>query len=162
MSKTYIGIDNGTTGSIGIIGENEVIFTLTPSKSEQSYTKSKGNISRIDYKKIYNILEPWKDNCHVMIERPMVNPGRFKATVSALRALEATLIALEVLEIPHEYIDSKEWQKELLPKGIKGPAELKKASLDIGCRLFPQFKDLIIKQKDADGILIAEFCKRTR
>ena len=61
----------------------------------------------------------------------------------------------------YEYIDSKEWQKVLLQKGVKGP-ELKKASQDIGCRLFPKLKDIIIKQKDADGILIAEYCKRVR
>ena len=45
------------------------------------------------------------------------------------------------------YIDSKEWQKELLPSGCKGE-ELKTASRDIGCRLFPKYKDLIIKLID--------------
>ena len=56
------------------------------------------------------------------------------------------------------YVDSKDWQKVLLPKGTKGSDELKKASLDIGNRLFPQFADN--KHKDRDGILIAEYGRR--
>jgi len=63
---------------------------------------------------------------------------------------------LEDAQWPYEYIDSKEWQKVLLPKGIKGSDELKKASLDIGKRMFPTLK---IK-KDADGLLIAEYLRR--
>jgi hypothetical protein len=86
----------------------------------------------------------------------MVNSTRFNATLSAIRALEATLIALERSQFPYEYIDSKEWQKVLLPKGLKGSDELKAASLDIGKRLFPS---LDIK-KDADGLLIAEYMRR--
>ena len=159
--KTYIGIDNGVSGTIGIISEKGVSFLETPSKVEQSYTKKKGNITRIDFQKLYILLKGMKD-CHVMVERPMVNPARFKATVSALRAMEATLIVLEILKMPYEYIDSKEWQKALLPQGIKGEAELKKASVDIGRRLFPQHENLIVKHKDADGLLIAEYCKRNR
>ena len=92
----------------------------------------------------------------VLIERPMVNPARFLASTSALRALEATLIVVEELKLPVRYLDSKEWQSEILPKGVEGPDELKAASLDIGQRLFPslQFK------KDADSILIAEWARR--
>jgi hypothetical protein len=74
-----------------------------------------------------------------------------------VRALEATLIALEEMEWPYSYIDSKEWQKVMLPSGLKGSDLLKKASLDVGKRLFPT---LNIK-KDADGLLIAEYMRRT-
>ena len=97
----------------------------------------------------------------VFLERPFT--GKFnKANVSAARALESTLIALERMELPFEYVDSKEWQKEMLPKGIKGTPELKKASLDIGCRLFPKHKEKIKKHGDADGLLIAEYYRRNR
>jgi len=160
--KNWIGIDNGTSGTIGIINEKESVFMPTPIKSEQSYTKKKQNISRVRFQTLYNFLKPYSEDCHVMIERPMVNPGRWAATVSALRALEATVIVLEILRTPFEYLDSKAWQKELLPKGVKGAPELKKASMDIGKRLFPQFEDFIVKHGDADGILIAEYCKRNR
>ena len=80
--------------------------------------------------------------------------------MSALRALESTLVVLELLKFSHTFIDSKEWQKVLLPKGVKGTVEQKKASLDIGCRMFPQFEKEFKKQKDADGLLIAEYCRR--
>lgn len=162
MSKFFIGIDNGVSGSIGIVSDNDSTFIESPKISQQSYTKKKKNISRIDWKSMHAILSEFKGkNCMVLLERPMVNPGRFLATTSALRALEATLIVIEQLELPHAYIDSKEWQKILLPKGIKGSDELKKASMDIGCRLFPKHNDLIKKHKDADGLLIAEYCRRT-
>ena len=71
--------------------------------------------------------------------------------------LEATIIVLELLKIPFEYIDSKAWQRELLPKGLR-KEELKKASLDVGRRLFPQID--WTKFKDADGLLIAEWGRR--
>lgn len=169
MSKIYIGIDNGVSGSIGIITPDQNYFFETPTITQQNYTKKKRNISRIDTillcDAIVNcskdiIINP--DNCFALLERPMVNPGRFQATTSALRALEATLILIEQLKLPYSYIDSKEWQKVLLPKGIKGSDELKKASVDIGCRTFPQHSQLIKKHKDADGILIAEYCRRTK
>ncbi len=157
----YIGIDNGITGSIGIIlNDRTPLFYKIPTRSEQDYTKAKKNITRIDQKGLLALINYPSAKVKVVIERPMVNPTRFKATTSALRALESTLIIVETLEIPHEYVDSKQWQKELLPKGVKGTLELKKASLDIGCRLFPKLKKEIQKHGDADGLLIAEYCRR--
>ena len=154
--KNYLGIDNGVTGSIGIILDNEYNYFKTPVKKELSYTKTKQWLNRIDFdilKKDLNIY-----NIHLaVIERPMVNPGRFKATMSAMRALEATQIILEQLKIPYQWIDSKEWQKAMLPAGLE-KEELKEASLQIGKRLFPNIKwdDF----DDADGILIAEYARR--
>jgi hypothetical protein len=166
MNKTYIGIDNGVTGSIGIIyPDNKYIFFKTPVKIEQSYTKTKQNISRIDIIKLKVLFALYlknieRENMNVMIERPMVNPTRFKATVSGIRALEATIILMEQLCISYNYIDSKEWQRKLLPKNCKGE-ELKLASLSVGKRLFPLCEEQIIKQKDADGLLIAEYMRRS-
>ena len=162
-----IGIDNGISGSIGVLSTDKNIaeFIFPPVKSEQNYTKTKKNITRIDYPKLveyFTKYAEWPDGVHVMLERPMVNPGRLQATFSALRAMEATLIMLEQLCLSYEYMDSKAWQKLLLPQGTKGSDELKKASHDIGIRLFPQFKDAIEKQGDADGLLIAEYCRRVR
>ena len=161
MNKTYIGIDNGVTGAIGILtGAGERFLIPTPVKKEQSYTKTKQNISRIDFMKLYDILKKYNDNSLIAIERPFVNPSGFKATVSAMRALEATLIAIEMLDISYIYVDSKEWQKQLLPAGYKGK-ELKRVSGEIGQRLFPELTDEINRQKDADALLIAEFARRS-
>lgn len=158
--KTAIGIDNGPTGTIGIITPNFNIFIETPIKKEQNYTKKKGNISRIDVIKLFDLFKDL-ENCFALLERPFVNSKMFNATLSSVRALEATLNVIELLKIPYQYIDSKEWQKELLPQGTKGTPDLKKASMDIGCRFFPNHSELIAKHGDADGILIAEYCRRT-
>jgi hypothetical protein len=161
--KTYIGIDNGVTGSIGVISGSDYLFERTPTIKQQSYTKTKKNISRIDFFILKIFFENRMSLLHenlVLIERPMVNPTRFSATLSAMRALESTLICLEELNLPYQYIDSKEWQKALLPKGCKGTAELKQASRDIGRRLFPKLN--IKDREDADGILIAEYARRNK
>ncbi len=163
MSKISIGIDNGVSGTIGIIDDTGSIFIETPTISQQNYTKKKANVTRINWQALYDILQPCVGtNCFILLERPMVNPTRFMATTSALRSLEATLTVIEYLKLPHAYVDSKEWQKVLLPQGIKGSDEMKKASLDIGCRLFPQHSDLIKRHKDADGLLMAEYCRRVK
>src|SRR3972149_10985020 len=155
--KTYIGIDNGVTGSVCILKDNNVYYVPTPVKVEQSYTKTKQIISRVDYYKLRNwlmdIIFP-SEGIFCLIERPMVNPGRFKATASALRALEATMIVLEGLNIRFQFIDSKEWQREFLPTGVEKDG-LKKAAVDVSRRLFPD-----VKVKDVDSILIAEFARR--
>jgi len=156
--KTYIGIDNGPTGTIGLIGDFGAEFYHTPSKKVQDYTKRKKGISRIQVLQLNKILKRHKPSI-ALLERPMVNPKRFTATETALRAHEATLIILEANNIPVQFIDSKDWQRVMLPRGCK-EGELKTASVDIGCRLFPQFKDMIVKHGDADGLLIAEWGKR--
>lgn len=166
MRTFYIGIDNGVSGSIGIINTEtqEVRYHPTPVKSEFNYTKEKAKLNRIDrtkLKAIFNSLHPNgiaavpKEQIIVLLERPMVNPKRWKASVSALRALESTLTVFEDLAIPFQYIDSKEWQKTMLPKGTAGE-ELKEASLQVSRRLFPNL-DI---NKDGDGLLIAEWARR--
>lgn len=162
---TFIGFDNGVTSEgIGVISSDPscppILYKL-PVKKELSYTKEAKNISRINFEDLCSIIEEVYNNTKdksllAGLERPMVNGARFNASLSAVRALEATLIVLEKYKIPYQYIDSKEWQKELLPKGLKGTDQLKQASLDIGKRLFPNLK----LKKDADGLLIAEYLKR--
>lgn len=162
--KIYIGIDNGVTGTIGWVADFGSGIRVTPAISEQSYTKAKNIIGRIDHVQLRIHLRSIIGNvppadCIAVIERPMINPMRFKASVSAARALEATLCVIEDLQIPHMYADSRSWQKKLLPQGCEGK-ELKTASRDIGCRLFPHCADVIDNHKDADGLLIAEWARR--
>ena len=164
-TKLYIGIDNGVTGTIGCIFKDKTWFFKTPVKIEQNYTKAKGNISRVVYKILLSqlkdiIIECDSPSIMCLIERPMINPTRFKASISAVRALETTLDVIEELKFPYQYEDSKAWQRELLPFGVKGDVALKAASKTIGNRLFPQHSALITKHKDADGMLMAEYCRR--
>lgn len=156
--RYFIGIDNGVSGAIGLINADTGEYKLirTPVKKELNYTKAKAYINRVnavELTKILSVANP--QTSVVMIERPMVNPSRFVATISAIRALEATQTVLEQIGLSYSFLDSKQWQKELLPSGLKGE-ELKSASLDVGKRLFPRIEG---KHPDYDGILIAQFCK---
>ena len=153
--KAYIGIDNGVSGTIAILTDNETIFVKTPVKKEQDYTKAKKIITRVNVSALKELLASFADDAFILLERPLVNPKMFAATASALRCHEAELTVIEMLGIPFQFIDSKEWQKALLPKGCD---DTKKASLDIGNRLFPQFREF--KHPDRDALLIAEYAKR--
>jgi len=159
----YCGIDNGVTGTIGLVSNDKSLFYLTPVKLVTNYQKENKNINRIDVLRFLSIFSDYPStSVKVFIERPMVNSTRFTSSISAVRALEATLICLEELGLGYEYVDSKPWQKDMLPSGIKGGPALKKASMDAGIRLFPQFKEMFEKHGDADGILIAEWARRNK
>lgn len=154
-----IGIDNGVTGTIGVISQAGCkLFKPTPTKKELSYTKTKKYITRVDGVALSKLLLPFilLGKTFVYIERPFIHPKMFTATLSSFRALEATLIIIESLQLPYEYVDSKQWQSVMLPKGIKGRVDLKKASLQIGTRLFPKEAEQN-KFDDFDGLLIAEW-----
>jgi hypothetical protein len=154
----YCGIDNGVSGSIGLLYPNGAnYFVLTPVVKELSYTKEKQFIHRINWKELRANIPPMS---FVLIERPMVNPKAFTATSSALRALEATLIIVEMLECEFIYIDSKEWQREFIASSVIGHDNLKEASKKIGINLFPNHTTKITKHGDADGLLIAEYGRR--
>ena len=168
MGKVYCGIDNGVSGSIGVFCEKAdkeyMLFYPTPTIECQDYTKKLKRLRRIDVHKMTGIFETAKamdpeGSYLAVIERPFVNPGMFNATLSSVRCLEATLIILESLKIPYMFIDSKQWQKDLLPAGCQ-KEQLKIASRDIGIRTFPEYKEQIEKQKDADSILIALWAHR--
>ena len=157
-----IGIDNGVSGQIGAVYTNgDASLYATPTMKLLHYTKQKQYFTRINTPELAVILKSivekglWQ--AFVLLERPMVNPTRFKATESALRSYEATLIVIENLKIGYRVVDSKEWQKKMLPEGLKGP-ELKKASLAVGMRTFPQID--FSKFDDADGLLLAEYGRR--
>lgn len=156
--RAYVGIDNGVSGSIGIIYEDGAYeFHQTPVKKVLDYTKEKKYINRIEGASLIQLLSGLGRGSMVMVERPMVNPSRFVPTMSAIRAYEATITILETLGLPYEVIDSKSFQKLYLPIGIKGD-DLKPASLEVGNRLFPETK--ANKHKDRDGMLIAAYCKQ--
>lgn len=153
-----LAFDNGVTGALATCNtvSNIITFNLSKDyvKSVQSYTKIKKNITRIDCFKLTSLVKSAiqvSTNPVAIIERPMVNPRRFVASCSALRALEATLVVLENLSIPVVYCDSKEWQHKLFEKNPTG--DTKEKSRETGLKLYPQFTDKINKQ-DADALLI--------
>jgi len=162
MNKIYVGIDNGVSGSITFLTDSTVNYYKTPVKNCMNYTKKIKWLNRIDTKRLRQIFLDYLFDqnlevkpCLCLIERPMINPARFQASMSAIRALEATLIVLEELDIPYMYIDAKEWQKMFLPKGIKGASKVKKATKEVIKRMYP-----FIKENDVDSVLIAEYGRR--
>jgi len=168
----YIAIDNGVSGSVALVKSNgKAFYQKTPTRKELNYTKRRRYINRIDFDKMYAILESFYGEClgqvRCLVERPMVNPQRFLASLSAVRSLEATLLVLEKLKIPYWFIDSKQWQRSMLPAGFLrtrgfkiNKSELKEASLIIGRRMFPQL--VTDKMKDCDSLLLAEWGRRSK
>lgn len=161
-------MDNGVSGGFALISPagTPVVFS-TPVFETFGYQKAAKKFNRFDHKAFRNIMFGYfpegTQKFHFVIERPMVMPARFEATVSALRCYEALLVAIEIHfpESSFETIDSRAWQPKMLPSGIKGP-ELKKASMQRGLELFPTCADWIRKQKDADPLMILEFARRNR
>jgi len=157
--KTYVGIDNGVSGTIAVIKDGDVSFCETPVVKVQDYTKRKKMISRLDAVAFDLILSRLDANdSFIVIERPMINPTRFTATESAIRCHEAMLILIERRGLPYQFCDSREWQSKMLPKGCAGP-DLKVMSKEIGNRLFPKFAD--VNHPDRDALLIAEWARRS-
>ena len=154
----YLGIDNGVSGFYAVLSQQgEVMaFDPMPTKKTLNYTKAKQWVTRLSFVRVNDIFYRLKD-AKAAIERPMVMPGRFKATISAIRALEVVETALEIQEIPYQFIDSREWQKVLLPKGLE-KGETKKASDEVCRRLFPGIP--VKKSGDGDALLIAEHLRR--
>lgn len=163
---TIIGIDNGVTGSIGVRDKFGLTYHKMPIKNHLNYQKTKAkHINRIDFSELCKILTDIKylageSSIRALLERPMINPMRFEASVSASRAFEATLIALEEINIPYEFIDSKEWQDALLPKVTKEQKQsdkniLKKLATEVLWNFLPNLQER--KVKDAEGVLIAEY-----
>ena len=158
--RYFVGIDNGVSGSFAVLEENKNVlyFDKTPIKKELHWTKTKQFVNRVNHREVKKILKPFKSNNIIaVLERPFTDPTKWKASVSAVRAFESTCVVLEQLEIPYCIIDSREWQKEMLPSGIKGSKELKEASLLVGKKLFPKVK---INHSDCDGLLICEWSRR--
>lgn len=178
--KHYIGIDNGVTGSICILDEDGrlLFYGPTPVEKTLNYTKAKEYVTRVKGDVLASILESHAEDATLILERPMINPQRWKASVSAIRCDEATRTVIEMLGIKFMYVDSKEWQKDMLPKRTAAPrvtkgmdaaekkavkaraaaykTETKELSLAVGKRLFPK-ADI---KKDADAALMAEWCRR--
>ena len=178
--KYYIGIDNGVTGSVCVVDEAGQCLEYWPTPVEKTlnYTKAKEYITRVKGEVLGKKLRPYAAAGTVVIERPLVNPGRWKATVSALRCDEATRIVLEILGLKFIYVDSREWQTAMLPtrkappkitktmtatekatikaKAADYKGETKTLSLLKARQLFPQ----IPFKKDGDAALMAEWARR--
>ena len=155
--KTTIGIDNGPTGTIGILNDRfGALFEETPTQPCLHYGKKGTKTQRLNREELLRLLTLLESSpIMAYLERPFT--GRFPAAnISAARFYEATIISLEDLGIGYRTIDSREWQLPMLGK-VKGSANLKKASMMRGIEMFPSHAKAIKSHGDADGLLIASF-----
>lgn len=159
-----IGLDNGTTGSLSVYDTSLNIMALhiLPVKKELDYTKKAKHITRIDFPGMCELLTRIKagnNDIHCFMEKPFMAGAIFMQTsINAFRCMESELIALEECELGYTVINSKDWQKKLIPEGIKGREELKKAALDVARRLYPYLSEKLTKE-NADSVLIAHHFK---
>lgn len=124
------------------------------------------HLNRVDAEELFDIMHdriyvPVHESgftALVLLERPYCNPAGFNASMLAARALEATLVVLDLLKLDYQFVDSKEWQTVMLPKGVIGRDELKKASFEVGKKLFPTTKF----RKDADSLLMAQWAQNVK
>lgn len=147
--STYIGIDNGVSGSIGILrdGVPELIHAREYTRPK---AKRKGSLE-CDPFAITKILEDAKPD-GVVLERPF--RGQFRNTeVSAAHFDSVVRTILETRGIPFIQVDSKKWQGPLL--GIVKAGETKHTSLSLGKRRWPALAAQIEDQGDADALFMA-------
>lgn len=174
------GMDNGSTGTLCCLVKEDkdyINFIETPSFQELDYTQELQTINRIDLKKIKDWIENNINNvkkiinndnikCVAILQRPMVNPQRFKQSLHAIRAFEATLILLEMCNIEYIIIDSKKWQHYFFGKNTT-QIDLKFESMKLGLNIINDIKqnekekelmlNCIKKHGDADGLLISKY-----
>ncbi len=162
-----IGLDNGTTGSLAVYDTESNIMALhsLPTKHELSFQKKAKHITRIDFPGLCELLTRIKsgaNDIHCFMEKPFSGGSRMiNTSILSHRCFEAEIIALEECEIGYTVISSKIWQRNLLPKGIVGSKELKKASYDVAKRLYPYLAEKL-NTSNADSVLIAHNFKRNQ
>lgn len=153
--KVTIGIDNGASGSVGILGADGGAF-FEPMPSKPSLEGKSGKvIQRVDHQQLLALLTARATgDVRAYVERPFT--GKFlNAVLPGQRSFEAVLIVLETLGIGYEVVDSRGWQRAILGD-VKGSSELKRASRLRGAQRYPAFATVIKDHGDADGLLIAE------
>lgn len=149
----FVGIDNGVTGSIGVIKDNEYFLYKTPVRKCIDFNKKREKqVSRLDVNKFRELLNFNTFDVIIALERPLINPRNFYATLTAVRCFEAMLIVIEEYNYKYVVIDSKLWQRKYLGKDVRG-ADLKVVSKEKGLILFGDKGNF----KDYDGLFIAYY-----
>lgn len=155
-----LAIDNGCSGALAALwNDGRAELHRLADFSLKDRIGSRG-VTRLDFPRfraLLILLASENEPIFCYLEKPATN-ARFSSTstASAARFDEAERIALEEAGIGYEMVSSHDWQKGML-SGIKGRAELKKASLTKGLQMFPELADEIRQQKDADALLMARY-----
>lgn len=193
MSNTWIlGIDNGISGSLTLMDPkgNVVLFTHVPTYKEVKWTKAKTKKTKsgtkttpeymtlIDIDALQRVLATYTSSLsdvHCFLERPAISYAAawsMKTSISAAISWAYVTFVLKKLRIARTDIDSKEWQKELIPEatGAKNKEYMKTLKAGERNKLLKEASDMFaqsicpkFKPKelgDGDSICICEYGRR--
>lgn len=193
MNDTWIlGIDNGVTGSIALMNPKGKVVMLAkvPTYKEIKWTKPKvkklktktkvvrDEITLIDIDALQRMLVTYTSvvsDIHCFLERPAISYAAawsLSTSVSASMSWAYVTYVLKKLKIPRTDIDSKEWQKALIPEatGLKNKEYmktlksgernklLKEASAMFAKSICPKYNSK--ESGDGDSICICEYGRR--
>lgn len=158
-----IGLDNGVTASLAILGPDGAIFETMPTVRVNEGKAGK-MITRINHRELAALLRfhiPTPERAHAWVEKSFTGSAMMiNTSLLAARSYEAVIIVLEQLGIGYHRIASSDWQKPVLG-AVKGRDNLKAASLSRGIQYYPQLAASIKSHGDADGLLIAHHYHKT-
>lgn len=164
MTGFYIGIDNGITGGICIIGpDGELKLHVMPVCSD-------GKKNRVDTKKLNEILYLYRcrSDVFVVYEAPGGSQN-VKAAVSMADSFARMESVLILGDFKREPVNARKWQKMFwsVPKMSKDKKfDTKAAALNVAQRLWPKQNWLRTdrcKKPDSgfvDAALLAMYCQR--
>jgi len=147
----FIGIDNGTTGTIGFyrngVGQNYKM----PTMQRDGFLQKEKKENRIDFLSLCDFIKNKtqgvpKEMIYLAIERPFQGANSFTSSI-ANRSFEAQRIAVELSGCDCAVVAASYWQKDLLGSSGK---KSKECARELADSLFPERKI-----KDQDGLLIA-------
>lgn len=154
---TFIGIDVGLSGAIGVIGQDKVEVIDVPTLE---VLDSKGRIRRkYEIPTIRDILRTFNGETRVALEDQQAFPDQGVSSMFALGwGLGIWEGLLGAMGISYQKVWPRIWRKVMLQGMPKG----KDASRLKAQQLFPQL-DLKLKKHHgrAEAILIAEFLRKT-
>lgn len=168
-SGVYVGIDNGSTGSIGYMAGTYTSLLPMTEMCRRYTGNRKGTgleldpITFDDYikqiQKVHGHIEM------VAIEKPFTNPRNVMTMVAARGMFAAIQAILELNRVPYIVVGAQEWQKKFLNGAVtaeanKGEKETKLRSRILGSQRWPELANPIKRQKDADALWLALHAKQ--
>lgn len=152
--KTWIGIDNGTSGTIGIIGDTIDPIFIHNREYTRKQSNAKSSARELDIIAFSEIVTRFSVTGAV-IERPFTGSYRNSEVAGAYFHGSARAI-LELKLIPFIQVDSRHWQKPLLGIDKFNEAGLtKRLSKSKGILRWPMLREQIDDHGDADGMFLA-------
>lgn len=133
-----LGMDNGVSGSFALMNPagKIVLFAHVPTYKENKWTKPKvkklksgkkvvhDQITLIDIDALQRMLVPYSsviNDIHCFLERPAISYAAawsMQTSISASMSWASVVYVLKKLRIPRTDIDSREWQKILIPEAM--------------------------------------------